>query len=162
MRRILLCAVASLLISSCAQSEMPQGMPIDDLRNRIATQQFQTKGADIFCDQAAYLECYRIDRNQCLFQMRPFNNPCFEFATEKGGRYLPKNNKFFEYFSRCMVNQHLTFYGDENFNEIAACLNNFQMDAEQFQKTMKPTSIQILTTLDEDITLEELRGGEKK
>jgi len=158
---MLLFAIASLLLLNCVQSQKPKGVAINDLQNQIATQQFQTKGADIFCDQAFYLECCQIDRNQCLSQMRPFNNQCFEFATEKGGKYIPNNKKFFEYFSRCMVNQHLTFYGDENFNEIAACLNNFQMDAEQFQKTMRPTSLQIMTIFDEDITLEELRGGEK-
>lgn len=162
MNRILLWTITTLLILSCAQSKRPKGVSIDDLRNQIATQQFKAKGADIFCDQASYLECYQIDRNQCLSQMRPFNSQCFDFAIAKAGKYIPDNEKFFEYFSRCMTNQHLTFHGDENFREIAACLNNLQLDREQFRKTMDPSLIQLLTIFDEDMTLEKLRRDGKK
>ncbi len=163
MRNGLLVAIALSILVGCAQQEKPQvsRWPDENFENQILAQQFKKKGANIFCDQKVYLDCYQIDRTQCLKALRPFRRECFEFATQKAGRNIASNPKFTEYYSICMVSRHTLLHVDGDYTKIGACLDEAQFDQEQLKRTLTPTTNEILQTIDADWTLEKLRREEK-
>ncbi|HEY9097372.1 MAG TPA: hypothetical protein VIN38_00740 [Thiobacillus sp.] len=93
-------------------------------------------GEYLFCDQAGYLTCFQVTREQCLQELTPLKNNCLDRSNKKFPDRLTNEkeiDRYATYFSVCMMLQHSAA---KDTRELGACLKNVEWDKAQRDRSL--------------------------
>lgn len=132
--------LACLTFSSCSSTQnlsRDNSKLTNDNISDILQDSFMKNGANIFCDQGAYTQCFQITTSECVEELSPFINECFADSNEKYGELKVRKNekKHAEYFSKCMLLKHLSIHADD-IEQIGVCLKNVKFDTNRMKESL--------------------------
>lgn len=131
---ILISIVVGQLLAGC------QSVVDSDKGNSPATKQGQEpsqlflaelkkNGDHLFCDQPAYLHCFRQTKTKCLKDLAAVKDPCLQSALQSNGGQVADSNykKVGNDFALCMLVKHALMY-PKRANAIGHCLDDAKFD----------------------------------
>lgn len=97
----------------------------------------RTNGEYLFCDQRAYLDCYRINYSQCLSEVSTVKNSCIDKADVKFPAIQTKAEleAYSADVSACLAIQHALQHRDR-MQELSACIKTITFDPQQRNQSL--------------------------
>lgn len=114
---------------------------LDQMDVATATALIKTKlranGHYLFCDQRAYLDCYRISYAQCLSEIGAVKNSCVDKADVKFPAIQTKQEleTYSADVSACLAIQHALQHRDR-MQELSACIKTIEFDPQQRNQSL--------------------------
>ncbi len=114
---------------------------LDQMDVETATALIKTKlranGHYLFCDQRAYLDCYRIGSAQCLSEIGAVKNSCVDKADVKFPVIQTKQEleTYSADVSACLAIQHALQHRDR-MQELSACIKTIEFDPQQRNQSL--------------------------
>lgn len=86
-------------------------------------------GDHLFCDQPAYLHCFRQTKTKCLKDLTAVKEPCLQSALQSNGGQVADSNykKVGNDFALCMLVKHALMY-PKRADAIGHCLDDAKFD----------------------------------
>ncbi len=98
----------------------PSQLFLADLKNN---------GDHLFCEQPAYLHCFRQTQTKCLKDLAAVKEPCLQSALQSNGGQVADSNykKVGNDFALCMLVKHALMY-PRRADAIGRCLDDAKFD----------------------------------
>lgn len=129
-------AITAPVIPAPAPSPDLDQMDMQTATTFIKTK-LRTNGEYLFCDQRAYLDCYRINYAQCLSEVSAAKNSCIDKADAKFPDIQTKAEleAYSGDVSACLAIQHALQHRDR-MQELSACIKTIKFDPQQRNQSL--------------------------
>jgi hypothetical protein len=133
-KTILVSMVVGQLLAGCQSvSDSEKEKPLATKQGKEPSQLFlaelKKNGDHLFCDQPAYLHCFRQTKTKCLKDLAAVKDPCLQSALQSNGGQVADSNykKVGNDFALCMLVKHALMY-PKRANAIGHCLDDAKFD----------------------------------
>ncbi len=133
-KTILVSMVVGQLLAGCQSvSDSEKETPLATKQGKEPSQLFlaelKKNGDHLFCDQPAYLHCFRQTKTKCLKDLAAVKDPCLQSALQSNGGQVADSNykKVGNDFALCMLVKHALMY-PKRANAIGHCLDDAKFD----------------------------------
>lgn len=133
-KTILVSMVVGQLLAGCqsvsdSEKEKPPATKLGKEPSQLFLAELKKNGDHLFCDQPAYLHCFRQTKTKCLKDLAAVKDPCLQSALQSNGGQVADSNykKVGNDFALCMLVKHALMY-PKRADAIGHCLDDAKFD----------------------------------
>ena len=133
-KTILVSMVVGQLLAGCqsvvdSEKEKSPATKQSQEPSQLFLAELKKNGDHLFCDQPAYLHCFRQTKTKCLKDLAAVKDPCLQSALQSNGGQVADSNykKVGNDFALCMLVKHALMY-PKRADAIGRCLDDAKFD----------------------------------